>query len=261
MTRDKSRTDLILTIREGKRIIEAGRQAVKMAEDEIAVIQGDQDRSDSYKARRTDEIRDNLDHALQELSASAEVVYSKLDARLAASLNDYDFSDDDFQKALMAVSTMGKSLPFSMQDQIAERFRGRPEMLKAIKGIYQANGFSTSTVDQMLSPFESFSMMDLEPLREVIIYGNPVGARATWKSNNGVVSMLDKLAGAYAVDTSINPYAAEIKEIRAGLDDDTYQARKIDSWLAVYGDALAEDMPGACELADAMISEWTEGKP
>lgn len=261
MTRDKSKTDLILTIREGKRIVEAGKRAVKMAEDEIAVIQADEDRSDSYKARRTDTIRDNLDHALRELSASAEVIYTKLDARLAASLNDYDFSDDDFQKALTTISALGKSLPFTMQDQIASRFRARPEMLKAIKGVYQANGFSTSTIDQMLTPFESFSLMDMEPLRELVVYSNPVGARATWRANNGVNAMLDKLAGAYAVDTSINPYAAKIKEIRAGVDDDSYQARKIDGWMSVYGDALAEDSPGVCELADSMIEEWTEGKP
>ena len=261
MRMDKGKADLILTIREGKRIVEAGKRAVKLAEDAIETIQADEDRSDSYKAKRTDEIKDNLDHALRELSASAEVIYAKLDERLQASLNDFDFSDDDFQKALMAVSTMGKALPFSMQDQIAERFRGRPEMLKAIKGVYQANGFSTATVDEMLSPFNSFSLMDMEPLRELVVYSNPVGARATWRANNGVVSMLDKMAGAYAVDTDVNPYEAEIREIRAGVDDDSYQARRIDNWLAVHGDALAADSPATCELADAMISEWTEGKP
>ena len=250
MRMDKSKTNLILTIREGKRIIEAGKLAVKTAEDAIETIQADEDRSDSYKAKRTDEIRDNLDHALRELSSAAEVVYTRLDERLQASLNDFDYGDSDFQKALTAISALGKALPFSMQDQIASNFRGRPEMLKAIKGVYQANGFSTAAVDEMLSPFESFSLMDMEPLRELVVYSNPVGARATWRANNGVVSMLDKLAGVYAVDTSVNPYEAEIKEIRAGVDDDSYQARRIDNWLAVHGDALAEDSPATNEVVE-----------
>ena len=123
MRMDKSKTNLILTIREGKRIIEAGKLAVKTAEDAIETIQADEDRSDSYKAKRTDEIRDNLDHALRELSSAAEVVYTRLDERLQASLNDFDYGDSDFQKALTAISALGKALPFSMQDQIASNFR------------------------------------------------------------------------------------------------------------------------------------------
>lgn len=260
MRMSKSQRDLTLTIREARRILDAGKAATKAADEAIAAISGDGDRSEQYKARKTAEVNGILDNELRGLSKQLETVYARLSDHLDRANADFDYADDGFQKALMAVSTLGKGMPYEMQRQVADRFRGRPTMLRAVKQVFQQNGYGVDHIDELLGPFNSMSVQDLDALRETVIYSNPQGTAATWRTGNGVGGLLDKLAGAFGVDVSTNPFKAEIEALRQSTPDGTPKARSIDRFIAAHAGDLDDDAPGAMALADEMLVEWGAGE-
>ena len=260
MRMSKSQRDLTLTLREARRILDTGKAATKAADEAVQAIRGDADRSEAYKARKTDEVNGILDNQLRGLSKQLETVYARLSDRLDRANSDFDFEDQSFQRALTAVSALGKGMPFEMQRQVVDRFKGRPTMLRAIKQVYQQAGFGTDHVDELLSPFNSMSVQDLDALRETVIYSNPQGTAATWRTGNGVGGLLDKLAGAFGVDASTNPFKAEIDALRQSTPDGTPKARSIDRFMAAHAGDLDDDAPGAMALADEMLVEWGAGE-
>lgn len=260
MRMSKTARDLTLTLREARRILDTGKAATKAANEATAAIRADGDRSEAYKARKVDEVNEILDNQLRGLSKQLEGVYGRLSDHLDRANSDFDFEDQSFQRALTAVSALGKGMPFEMQRQVVDRFQGRPTMLRAVKQVFQQNGYGTEHIDELIGPFNSMSVQDLDALRETVIYSNPQGAAASWRTNNGVFGLLDKLSGAFGVDASTNPFKAEIEAMRQSTPDGTPKARSIDRFLTAHAGDLDNDERGAMTLADAMLDEWGTGE-
>lgn len=260
MRMSKTARDLTLTLREARRILDTGKAATKAADEAVAAIRADGDRSEAYKARKVDEVNGILDNQLRGLSKQLEGVYARLSDHLDRANADFDYADSDFQKALTAISALGRGMPFEMQRQVADRFQGRPTMLRAVKQVFQQNGYGTEHIDELLGPFNSMSVQDLDALRETVVYSAPQGAAASWRTNNGVFGLLDKLSGAFGVDASTNPFKAEIEAMRQSTPDGTPKARSIDRFMAAHAGDLDDDAPGAMTLADAMLNEWGAGE-
>ena len=255
---DMRKTKLALTLRDINRLIATGNAITHQAEADVATVKADGDRSETYKARTITEIERGYHNQLRELSAMIEDDYSRLGAILDEAQNDFDYRDAELMAAVQSVKTLGGSMPYGMREQVAERFRGRPEMLKALKGVFKDVGFSTVKIDEMIAPFETLSMIELEPLREMIVYADARGSTPAWHGYGEVKALVTKLAEAFGCDLAINPYLSEIRDLREHTADDSKKARDIDRWLGLHADALQEDAGPACELAGIMLNEWAE---
>ena len=251
---------LILSLRAARRILNAGTAATRHTDELISTIRADTDHSKTWQDKRVASANDELDGTLRGLAGELTKVTQELDKHIAAALDDVDYTDPTFQSALTAIGLMKRLMPYRMRECIPDRFAGRPELLRALRAVYEENGFSTARLDELIQPFSSISTTTLEALTETCAYADPAGGvTASWRARqSGAFALIDRLCDAFNVDITENPVRAEIDTFRAGLPDGSPEAKRVDRWLELHGPGLDDDRPGAMALGQEMLAQWSE---
>lgn len=246
---------MILDLRAAKRILKQGNTVKYNADTRRDTIINDRDRSQEWKNRELQKVSDEESRQYRELGRKIQPYLESLQYQLWQARDNYDFHDKGLQDALNLIRALGGKLPISMQNQIAEEFRGRPVMLDALKAVYTENKYDTNKIDDMRSLFDMVQdTNNINTINEFVGYATTDMATPTWKEAQlrGVLTQYERALG---LDTSQNPYVTAIGEWLHTMPESSAEARAAKAFLRMYGEKLSQDDADACTLAEMKLEE------
>lgn len=207
-------------------------------------IRVDKVHSDLWKNEQYKKIDADQDRYIREHSNTIKSLFERiLDCRDEME-NNFDFTDSELQTALNTVKLMGKNMPYPVRTQIIERFKGNPTALDMLRPFYDEYGFNVDKIKEYKMPFDMVQKEnDYSALAEFWGRSASVGAAASWQDRSAV-HVLSSYTKAFGLDTSVNPYLAEIEAKYKETN-----SPKIRLFLSQYKTALESDSPKAVEAA------------
>lgn len=189
---NKAQRDMIMTVRQLRRVIVAGERTV----DEINRIKGeiaqDRSRSEEWKREKTAAAQKEQNEQLRELGAEAATLIDRFMEQVEAARQSFDYRDSDFTKAVGLVNALGKAMPVDLSMQISDSFKGNLGAMKALKAVYSANGIDTQHLDGLIKPLDSLGFDDNGAITEFLGYARSDLIDANEWRSGAIKHMLDK---------------------------------------------------------------------
>lgn len=248
--------DMIMTIRQLRRTLEAGKATVKQIDEIKTEIENDTSRSEEWKAQRMEAAQETQNQQLRRLGEIARPQIESLLEQVEAGRHAFDFRDQDFSRAVSLIAAAGKNLPAETAAQIASTFRGNLPALKTLKAVYSTQGLPTEPIDDMIKPLDGLGLDDSEAVTEFLGYStSPMAHKNEWRTSS-IEGMLSKYENGFALDCSVSPYRQDVQAI---IDDPTKPAairERAASWLKHHGDGIDADDPGQIKLTADILKVW-----
>ncbi len=245
---------LTLNIRKMNRLIDEGNKAVAKAAEDREKIREDRDHSDEWKQKRLQEIHRQEQAAIKtagrniaDLSPYFIGVYDEAAAT-------FDFTDPALQNAMSMVKSFGKALPVAARNNITEHFRGNPTALELLQKCFEAQEMSVEGFKSMRELFTT-PRRTSEVLGEIVGYSTSELAQSVQWKPLSVIGLMKDFEAAFGVDSSKNPYMAEIDLLREKPELSDNQRRRIDNFLEIYGEDLKQDEENAMTQAKMRLGE------
>ena len=246
-----------IAIRRIRHIDDQAKEAINTAKTARESIQADKDHSETWKSKRMNDVNQAEYTKIRELGGFITPLVKSVIASLDAMAADFSFSDVGFQSALNTISITGKVLPYPLQNNIIDNFKGNPLALKTLKVVYKKYELPNDAFAQLLVPFD--------PVDQEILLSAAGSAEAFATTNLAVpqwklyevLSHLKRYENALGLDTSVNPYAGEIKALSEETSNPMVTAR-INAFNRVYGEALEADEEDAINAAKSKLETGFE---
>jgi hypothetical protein len=249
---------ITMDIRKLSRIIKHGENVAFEAERKRELLNNDRDHTDAWKKPHYETITRVENKQLRELGKSAQVCWDSILAYLDNLVSEFDYTDPALQTALSTINALGDKLPFPVQKQIVERFRGNPTALDMLFPLYEKHGYGTQAIKDLKSPLQNIDYGDRETIGEFIGYAtSDMIEHNTWNARK-VKRLLASYEKSLGLDSSANPYIREIDNLYNSSKDPAQRAR-INTYRRKYGEQLATDDPDAIEEAERQLASGFSG--
>lgn len=246
----------ILNIRKMKRIIEKGNEDEKNAISKRRSISFDNDHSKDWKDRKISDVNKEEQSLIRENGAKISELSTYFKNYLNDAKHQFDYTDSNLQFGLQLIRDRGMSLPIEVRNSIIEKFRGNPTALELIKITCERNNINTSSIDEARRLFTEHREMEAT-LKEMIGRATCPAevANAQWQPQN-LTRLMKDFEKTFGVDTSVNPYLAEIEHFKT-KELTTIQSRRLEGFIDGYANDLDNDDVTAINKAkDCLANEF-----
>ena len=256
--RMQDRTSMTAAWMKVKRLCDMGDQVRSETDKAIGLVMGNEDTSDSFKARQVSRLRQEAAGEYRRLSETIWNTMSSIDDMEQAVGGGGDYTSPRLAAALNVIKMLGKATPVQVQERILNDFVGDEMSLRCVKAVFDGAGLVNADVDRYLTPFTTLDNMAAEAAGELRAYAE--AENSEWRPA-AVRAAADRAARGWGLDFSQNPYLVEMEHIKANTSDPA-KAAQIGRWVASHGGAVYEDgcVGGPSELAEATLEDWRSGE-